>query len=490
MLKKKGVRIQVAFLIALLFSLALTAFSVIMYNNFSRLQINTFDAFLYNLAVDMSGDFDIDANGRMYFSKSALSEDRKIFPFPLRRSYIKLRTLEGNEILRSVSLSADLDIPKSFISETKLFENNVEFKTIDTKSIGLKSKNIPLRLLNLIIKDPDWSDSFILQIAAPMDVVVKQQKELLWLFMLLIPCFVLVAVVSALYLSRRAMKPVNDIISIVSKINDLRTLSQRVPVPEAEDEIHKLALTFNDLLQRLEIAFSSHEKFIANASHQLKTPLAVLRGELDLLLQKYKTEPDLQQSLKSSSEEIDRLIKLVNNLLLLARVESGVEQISMDQVDFDDIVLRVVGRLKNVALEKNIVFKTQFKSSSPDLEFNGQVFGDEQLLFCVAENLVENAIKYSPMNSKIEIVLENYSSDLVFSVKDWGFGISTENHQNIFERFHRPQKRDVNYVPGTGLGLSIAKRIVEIHFGTIKVESSPEEKLGSKFIVVLPQSKK
>jgi hypothetical protein len=277
-------------------------------------------------------------------------------------------------------------------------------------------------------------------------------------------------------LSKLALSPVQDITLKARGISGLSNLKERVPVPEPQDEIRELAETFNGLLERMENAFASQDRFVSNASHQLKTPLTILKGELDMLRKRQASPEDVAAGLESAAVEINRLIQLVQDLLLLARLEAGQDTITLTPVRVDEVLLKVVARLQKLATNKEVKLITQFASDEAGSELDVEVQGDEDLLDSMFENFIENAIKYAPVGSAVELSMRSHTGAVEVVIRDYGPGIPEELRQKIFERFTRVQPS--NIIPGSGLGLSIASEIARLHGVNIEL-NAPEAGEGT-----------
>ncbi len=270
-------------------------------------------------------------------------------------------------------------------------------------------------------------------------------------------------------------------------------LSERVPTPEVEDEIRDLSLTLNDLLSRMQQSFESQDKFIADVSHEMKTPLAILRGELDLI-KEGSCSPEVAAYLQSAAQEIGHLSELVENLLLLARVDAGVSSLSRSKVRIDELLLETISRREiysqnetvkvNINFEEPTVSEAAKKAGVMVAANPFEIDGDSGLLQVLAKNLIQNAIKFSEPNSSVDVLLRVVQETVIFTVQDHGKGIDEQFQKSIFDRFFRVEKTR-NQVRGSGLGLHLSKRIVDIHAGSISVNSIPGE--GALFTVVLPR---
>jgi signal transduction histidine kinase len=303
-------------------------------------------------------------------------------------------------------------------------------------------------------------------------------------FALAIPTFLLIAGVAGVWMSKHALIPVHNITLKARGITGVENLKERIPVPEAQDEIHELAQTFNDLLNRLDLAFASQDRFVSNASHQLKTPLTILKGELELLRKGEMKGPELEAALDSASAEINRLIQLVQDLLLLARLEAGRDTISLKPSRLDEILLKAVARLQKLAQKKRVQINTQFVAEGDESELDAEVLGDDDLIDSMIENFLENAIKYSPSDSTVDVVMRTGPHSVLVQIRDAGPGVPPELRQKVFERFQRVEPS--NIIPGSGLGLSIAAEIARIHNVTIQL-SEPEKKTGTVISLSFPR---
>jgi signal transduction histidine kinase len=301
-----------------------------------------------------------------------------------------------------------------------------------------------------------------------------------------IPILLAAAAIAGYSLSSSALREVKQMTHKAMSMGEVGHLGERIPVPDPEDEIRELAETFNGLLNRLEKAFNSQERFISNASHQLKTPLTILKGELEQIKKRHSTEADLTEFFKSASAEIEHMIHLVEDLLLLARLEAGKDTLTLQPVALDEVLLSVVSRIQKLAKEKRVQIHTSFLPESPDREFMAEVKGDEELLSCLFENLIENAVKYTPENSSVDVQLRSSDHRVELAVSDEGPGIPAENRQKIFERFQRGYPS--SFVPGSGLGLSIASEIAHLHGLEIDVGDNRTREHGTRIGVSFPKT--
>ena len=274
----------------------------------------------------------------------------------------------------------------------------------------------------------------------------------------------------------RALIPLSVATNTASEITRADDLSRRIPLPSTEkDEVGLLITAFNQTLGRLEGLFNSQRRFIADVGHELRTPLTVIKGNADLMRRLGSMD---EQSLTSIDQEVDRLTRMVGDLLLLAQAESGKLPLDFRPVALDTILLEVFQQVHVLAHEKHKLRITEIDQIL--------VCGDADRLKQVALNLMSNAIKYTPIGGEIEVSLSKQAGQACFSVKDNGPGIPAADLPHIFERFYRAEKARSRSKDGKGfgLGLSIAYWIVQNHGGRIYAES--QEGIGTTFFVWLP----
>ncbi|HQN19613.1 MAG TPA: ATP-binding protein, partial [Syntrophobacteraceae bacterium] len=254
-------------------------------------------------------------------------------------------------------------------------------------------------------------------------------------------------------------------------------LTQRVDETGAGDELDHLAKTLNHMLSGLDAAFRQIRQFSASASHELQTPLTILKGELEVALRSPRRPEEYQAVLTSSLEEVDRIARLVEGLLLLSRAEAGVLKMDRQPVELSQLLEEVVARLKRLADSRSI-----------ELRFDPaeQVFipGDREHLGRLLLNLADNAIKYTDPGGKVLLSLRKEGNSACVRVKDTGIGMAAEELEKVFQPFYRAAEARSQSEHGTGLGLCIARSIAMAHGGNIEVESRPGE--GSSFRVILP----
>lgn len=268
------------------------------------------------------------------------------------------------------------------------------------------------------------------------------------------------------------LRPLNEITDVAVQITSADDLSRRIPDNGQTDEIGHLTSAFNHLMERLEDLFRTQQRLLADVSHELRTPLTTIRGNVDLMRYMGTGDPE---SLAIIQDEIDRMIRLVNNLLTLARADTGSLPIQKERVELDTVFLEVYRQASPLA--------TQVTLSIGEVD-QACVLGDRDRLKQLMLNLVDNAITYTPAGGKVTMSLSVAGDTATIAVADTGIGIPLQDLPHIFDRFYRVDKARTRSKGGSGLGLAIVKSIVEAHQGHIDVDS--QVGVGSTFTVQLP----
>jgi heavy metal sensor kinase len=319
--------------------------------------------------------------------------------------------------------------------------------------------------------------TYTVQVGVPADDVI----EILHLFrsslLMFGPALLLVAAVVGYWMSRRALGPVDALVQTAREIGGAN-LHSRLQKLNTGDELQRLADTLNEMLDRIETAFQRVTQFTADASHELRTPVSLIRTEAELALRRSRGEAEYQESMRHILLEAERTTALIEELLALARADSGREALHMEPVDLRHTLRSLVGGWKQVAAIRDLDFCPAIDHSETF------VMGDEIMLRRLADILLDNAFKYTPTPGSVRLSLEQKPDSAVITVQDSGVGIAQEDQSKIFERFYRVDKARSRAQGGTGLGLSIAQWIVTQHRGSITVESRPGE--GATFRVELP----
>lgn len=312
--------------------------------------------------------------------------------------------------------------------------------------------------------------------AALEERLQQQLREILVVLVLGLPLIVVLAGLGGYVLARRALSPIDHLAGEARRITAER-LHERLSVPNEHDEIGRLAAVINDTFARLESSFAQLRRFTADASHELRTPLSVIRGIGENALRETRTHPEYKDAMGSMLEEVDRLTRLVDTLLKLSRGDAGTIRLAHDVLDLGDLTREVVSSLGILAEERQQRLQVV-------AEENVRVSADRLVLRDAITNVVDNAIKYGPSRSTIDVRVEADGDQVTLTVADAGPGIPVEHRERIFDRFYRVDDGRSRDMGGTGLGLAIAKWAVEANGGRISFEGAGT---GSVFRIILPR---
>ncbi len=319
----------------------------------------------------------------------------------------------------------------------------------------------------------------VVQVGEPLASLDNTLRSILFEFLLIVPFVLLFGALGSYWLAARAFAPIHRLTCTAQQI-EAEDLHQRVPVPRARDEVQDLALTFNEMIERLDKAFTQQRRFVADASHELRTPVAAIRSMTDVVLAQGAGEEEYVHVLSEVNAVSERLAQLLNDLLTLARADEGQVLLERKPVRLDLLATDVAASTELLASERNIAVEVD--TQEPVL-----VLGDEVRLIQVILNLLQNALLYTNPGGKVSLIVKASGANALLIVRDTGIGIAPEHLEHIFERFYRADAARSRAAGGSGLGLAIVDWIVLAHKGTITVES--EVGNGSTFTVALPLEK-
>lgn len=355
------------------------------------------------------------------------------------------------------------------LNASKPISNDVLLRT-ETDEIYLRVLTVPLVLGDRPIG--------AIQVGTSLAIVDATQKSLVIVLIIGTLISIVIAGLASAISSRQALAPLEDVTETALQITRADDLSRRIPYTgPPNDEIGQLIHAFNQTLGRLENLFNTQRRFLADVGHELRTPLTVIKGNIDLM--KRMKELD-KESVESIESEVERMTRLVGDLLLLSQAESGKLPLHLQLIELDTLLIEVLGQMRVIAKDKVTLQLGEMDQV--------QVCADKDKLRQVFVNLVQNAIHYTPRGGKVVVSLRKSDHQALVSVSDNGPGISPQDLPYIFERFYRGEKARTRSKDGKGfgLGLSIAYWIVKNHDGYIEVDSKPGE--GTTFRVYLPMS--
>ncbi len=282
--------------------------------------------------------------------------------------------------------------------------------------------------------------------------------------LLLTPAVLVLAAIGGHFMSRQALAPVAAIATEARRIND-RSLDIRLPIAETQDEISHLSETLNQMLERVESGVRSIRDFTANAAHELRTPLALIRTEVEVALSKPRIAEEYRQACEQVQIETVRMTGLIDSLLMLARADAGTEVLRFELLDANEMLLQVGERWKTAA---RLAFLGLTVKPSPSPTF---VSGDIDSLRRLFTILLDNAVRYTAPGGSVALCVASRDGRAIFSVRDTGNGIPPEHQPRVFDRFYRVDKAHDRASQGSGLGLALAKWIAEKHGATLSLES-------------------
>jgi heavy metal sensor kinase len=331
-----------------------------------------------------------------------------------------------------------------------------------------------LRLVNSPVAGPGGR-TYLLQVGVSLralDASLSRYRDLL---LLITPLSLLLAAGGAWWLSGFALAPLTRL-AFAARDIDIATLTRRLPTRGVKDELEDVTRAFNETLGRLEQSIGEMRQFSTALAHELRTPLSALRGEIELALRATR-DADLQQSLASQIEDIDRLTRLIEHVLTLARAESGQIPLSFAAVDLGELATSIVEQLEPVANARSITLRSE---AAPIVVAKGDAGWLERLVL----NLLDNAMKFTREGGCVVVRVSRSGERACLEVTDTGIGMTPEVAAHVFERFYQADQSRSSAAGGAGLGLSLVKWIVDRHHGAVTVDSTPDR--GSTFRVTLP----
>ena len=288
-----------------------------------------------------------------------------------------------------------------------------------------------------------------------------------------LPVFILLTAVGGYLLVRRAFRPLEQISATAQAMGEAKDLSRRIGLPPGRDEFSRLAQTFDQLFARLERSFEAEKQFTADASHELRTPVSIIKGACEYGLKYDETPEERQETLEMIARQAEKMAQLIGQLLSMTRLDQGTEGARLEPVDLGVLV---EGLIRERGYEEDKLFL----SVSPGVK----VRGDGALLARLTENLVENAFKYGKPEGHVWVTVKSQGEEGILEVRDDGIGIPKDQQEKIWQRFYQVDPSRSDESNGVGLGLSMVRQIAQLHGGTVTLDSV--EGIGSAFALHLP----
>ena len=425
---------------------------------YKALEISTIDKLEATLKVIIL-DITDDLQEKNKITETLLDEEKEYKYEPLFIRILNDKNFE--KIIQTDNFPKDIIKNEKYLSNLKL--NTISFE---------EQNNYFISRIKINFHD---EQTVIIEAITTKDVITTTLENLLYILYFILPIILVFAVIGGNFIIYKSFSPFQNILEKLKQIN-ANDLSSRLKTTDTKDEISELINEINNLLSRLENSFEKISQFSSDASHELKTPLTIIKGELEISLRKDRSVEDYKETINRSLYELSGIEQTINDLLFLAKNENEIIIDKKDNFYLDEIVDESINELKNFAkLHKvEIVF---------EVEDNLEFFGFSNLLKIAIKNVLKNAIQFSFENSKVIVKIFEKDNLLNISIKDFGIGIPLNEQEKIFDKFYRTDKSRNKNSGGTGLGMSILKKIVDIHKGeiTIKSEENKETTITLSF---------
>jgi heavy metal sensor kinase len=467
MLHRRTIRARLTLWYVLLLGLSLLVFSVVLY-----------------VILDNTLDRQVDNSLRVAADQalSAVATNRGQISVPGDESESDLRTLgERGMLVRVVDSTGrtvasegpfrTVAIPESAVGSAQ--QRQAAFFTLDGAD-----GDMPVRLYTVPYTE-NGTIYGVVAVGESLRTMQETLRQLLLVLAVVVPGTIGLASLGGLWLAHRALAPIDGITRRVQRLN-AADLDQRLNLDLPDDEVGRLARTFDNMLARLDEAFHRQRQFTADAAHELRTPLAIMKGDIEVTLLRPRRGPEYRRALAGLAEEVDGLTRLVEDLLLLARSDTGQPLLHLEPVDLVDLLAVVADQMRLLAEPRGLSVTLECPEILP-------ITGDPDKLLRLFRNLMDNAITYTPPGGRITLrARAEPAGRVLVEVADTGPGISAEHQPHIFERFYRADASRSRASGGAGLGLAIARWIAEAHGGQIAVESALG--WGTTFRVSLPRA--
>jgi heavy metal sensor kinase len=452
----RGIRWKLTLWYALILALLLSAFSAAVYWTMRHHLLERIDEALVEELADVQSEIDraSDSAGLSVWLERRFGRHEG-FDFQITH---KGRRFFTNERMADKVLPAPANA-----SPEPLFE---------TATLGEEGR---WRVVSVLTRGPDGP--LTVQVARSMAAFEHESEELLWAFLLAGPLTILATLAGGYFLAARTLAPVQAMTETAREVSGDQ-LGRRVEVANPDDELGQLAATLNDMLERLERSFAEMRRFTADAAHELRTPLAVIRNEAEVALRQPRSGEEYGRALENVLEETVRLSRLADELLFLCRQEAGLNPQPGGPVQIGPLLEEVVGNMRQLAQEKGVELALE-------IGHGGTVLGDAGQFRRVFYNLLDNAVKHTQGGrGRVRVVCRREGGEVVITVADTGVGIAEEHLPHIFGRFYRADPSRTAGEGGAGLGLAICRSVVQAAGGTITASSRMGA--GSEFTVRLP----
>lgn len=352
------------------------------------------------------------------------------------------------------------------------YENQKDNLVFDTKLNNVRVKQIQVPILS------NKNRIGYILIAMPSEDAVMVIENLFSTMIVSYPLILLTLFVIARFIAGRSIKPINSIIS-TSNVITKDNLTARIDLPINKDELYNVSQTINKLLDRIENAVEREKQFTSYASHELRTPISIIKGTLEVLIRKPRNQDEYQEKINYCINEVNRINSIIDQLLLLARFENQKKSLHISNFLLDTVVTDILVRFQSKIETKHITINKSYP-------INFEIKSDIHLFSIVINNLISNALKYSKTNGSVFIEIEDFKENTLLKIRDKGIGIEKSEVNKIFDSFYRSNSLiEQNDIKGSGLGLAIVNRLCDI----LSIEISVESELNCGTSIILSISK-
>jgi len=485
----KSIRFKVVVWYMLILATTLSGFSVVLYHNLKVLLYGDLDDLLQSRAEGIADAIDtywetqkLEAATRGIQPETSTKTNNSTFYRIAQRwvqeksndprlmgIIVRIFDVEGNTVAISKDFPHMAALPSPVLRGLLEGASRLDLFPVEYppgKTLMVRGFTLPVIENNTV--------AYLIQVASPLTTLQVALGQLRGILFTLLPLTVVLTGILGVVFARVALKNVDTMVRTIHRI-EATNLQLRVPVPSANDEIRRLAETFNSMLERLDAAFTSQRQFIEDLSHEVKTPLTILKGQLEVSLRKLRAPQEYERILQSALEEINTMHTMVEELLTLARFDAREIPLDMKKVEVNAVLEAVLSDMRILADQKCI--RIHFQPGS-----RIWIEGDEKQLRRVFTNIIDNAVKYTLDQGQIAIQAIAERAMVRVEIVDTGIGIAEGDLPYIFDRFYRADKSRSG--SGFGLGLSIARSIVEAHKGAITIASRLKQ--GTAVTIDLP----
>jgi heavy metal sensor kinase len=441
------------------FLIQIIILAIFSFSLYKALEISTLDKLQATLKVIIL-DVTDDLLEKKQINNASLDEEKEYKFEPL---FIRILDNTSHEKLIQTS-----NFPDN-IEHNDQYLNNLEQNTV----IFEKQNNYLVSRIKINFHN---EKIVIIEVATTKEILSSTLENILYILSFILPIVLIFSIIGGNFLIYKSFLPIENILSELKQIN-ANDLSARLKSNKNKDEINQLVEEVNSLLKRLESSFERISQFSSDASHELKTPLTIIRGEIEIALRKERSIDYYKDVLNSSLNEIIIIEKTINDLLFLAKNEKDIILDNQEYIYFDEIIDESINEVKSFAKLNEIEINFILQDT---IEYKGY----SNLLKIALKNAIKNAIQFSHKNS--QIIVKSYKKESFFeiSVQDFGIGIPLNEQEKIFEKFYRTDKSRNKNSGGTGLGMSILKKIIDIHKGKININS--KENVGTTITISFP----